>query len=514
MLALGIRYLTGCVVASDVANRNQPEWPPHPGRIFMALAAAHFNTGSDAAERTALEWLETLPAPEIHAPARGRRSIVTHYVPVNDKAGPSKAPIQSANGLTRERQPRTFARAWLDDDTVYLVWPKAEPNGHFQALANVCEKVTRIGHSTCLVQMWASQNSPDRTTNWLPDEKRATERFRIATGGLLHRLEHQFNQHAVEEFFDLREVAEDKSNKDRQKAARTTLKEKYSNLPPIQLRPEISTFQGYTFRGTDEQTKACGTVFDRRLLVFSLQRVDSPYRWLDLTATLQITGGFRDALLHHLGKDSSELLTGHRGEGPAQRPHLAFLPLSFVSHEHAHGGVLGVAVALPRNLEMSERQRLLVALAGIRKEGLKLGPLGKWELEPADSASPFNLRERTWTAAPNGARQWATVTPYVYDRHPKAKDKSSYIQELAEAIQSSWARISEAENAAISVNVAVTPVSGHLGAPLSHRFPRLVRKDGSQCRHTHAILIFDRPVVGPVLLGVGRYRGYGLCRPL
>jgi len=57
-------------------------------------------------------------------------------------------------------------------------------------------------------------------------------------------------------------------------------------------------------------------------------------------------------------------------------------------------------------------------------------------------------------------------------------------------------------------------VSAHLGAPASHQFPRLARKDGSECRHTHAILIFDRPVVGPVLLGAGRYRGYGLCRPL
>lgn len=33
-------------------------------------------------------------------------------------------------------------------------------------------------------------------------------------------------------------------------------------------------------------------------------------------------------------------------------------------------------------------------------------------------------------------------------------------------------------------------------------------------RHAHAILVFDRPVRGPILLGAGRYRGYGLCRPL
>ena len=47
-----------------------------------------------------------------------------------------------------------------------------------------------------------------------------------------------------------------------------------------------------------------------------------------------------------------------------------------------------------------------------------------------------------------------------------------------------------------------------------HAFPRLNRKDGSDRRHTHAILVFEEPVRGPILIGAGRYRGYGLCRAL
>jgi CRISPR-associated protein Csb2 len=62
--------------------------------------------------------------------------------------------------------------------------------------------------------------------------------------------------------------------------------------------------------------------------------------------------------------------------------------------------------------------------------------------------------------------------------------------------------------------VIVTPVSSHLGAPPAHAFPRLRRKDGSERRHTHAILLFDIAVRGPVIIGAGRYRGYGLCRPM
>jgi CRISPR-associated protein Csb2 len=59
-----------------------------------------------------------------------------------------------------------------------------------------------------------------------------------------------------------------------------------------------------------------------------------------------------------------------------------------------------------------------------------------------------------------------------------------------------------------------TPVSAHLGTPPAHAFPRLQRKDGGLRRHAHAILIFDEPVCGPVILGAGRYRGYGVCRPM
>jgi CRISPR-associated protein Csb2 len=28
------------------------------------------------------------------------------------------------------------------------------------------------------------------------------------------------------------------------------------------------------------------------------------------------------------------------------------------------------------------------------------------------------------------------------------------------------------------------------------------------------VLLFDEPVRGPVLIGAGRFRGYGVCRPV
>ena len=60
MLAIGIRYLQGIAVGSH-GEHGRVEWPPHPARVFMAMVAAHYQTGADAAERAALRWLEELP---------------------------------------------------------------------------------------------------------------------------------------------------------------------------------------------------------------------------------------------------------------------------------------------------------------------------------------------------------------------------------------------------------------------------------------------------------------------
>jgi CRISPR-associated protein Csb2 len=243
-----------------------------------------------------------------------------------------------------------------------------------------------------------------------------------------------------------------------------------------------------------------------------LHRKEGPYRHLDIKATLQLTNRFRAALLEHLGPEVSEVLSGHRGQGRAALPHLAFLPLPFVGHAHAHGGISGVAIAVPRKIEQTDRQLLLKALAQIRREGLRLGRLGFWSVSSPDVDSPQTLRDRLWTALPKGSMQWATVTPYVYDHHSKVKDKAEYQKELAEAVRLSWERMCYESD--VSVEVLISPVSAHTGVPPSHEFPRLTRKDGSECRHAHAILIFSRPVVGPIVLGAGRYRGYGLFRSL
>jgi CRISPR-associated protein Csb2 len=179
-----------------------------------------------------------------------------------------------------------------------------------------------------------------------------------------------------------------------------------------------------------------------------------------------------------------------------------------VGHPHADGRLLGMGLALPEKLSGDERRQALRAVGSVRC--LLLGRLGTWQVAPMTGARPaWNLRPEVWTAHPEGATRWATVTPVAYDRHPKTDDRAKYEREVASMITDACVRIGLPKP-----QVIVTPVSAHLGAPPAHAYPRMRRKDDSERRHAHAILEFDRPVRGPMLLGAGRYRGYGVCRPI
>lgn len=526
MLAFGIRYLNGFVVAAEPDDRDRVEWPPHPGRVFMALAAAHFQTGPTSEERDALLWLESLErSPVIAAPHAIQRTVVTHFVPVNDHNRGCKQKNDKVvlfqeigqTGVRRERQDRVFARAWLEHDTVFLAWPDVTVVDSLRtALEALCAKVTRIGHSSSFVQMWLATKEEIPEPNWVPDEGRAVIHLRIAGRGTLEDLSLRYNSDAIETFAALKVTAADDPDKKAQRAAKQRLKEEFSDEPPLQLRPELSFSQGYApSTQSDGAPAVAGTVFSPHLLVFKLEPDGAPYRHLDLPSVLVLSKRWREAILskaNDLSDSVRSILSGHDPSGaPLEGPHLAFLPLAFVGqHQHSDGHLLGMALALPTELSREDRRGVLVAIGRVRE--LALGRMGTWRIGAERSTRPLrNLRAEAWTEYPSGCTHWSTLTPVVYDRHPKTKNKAAYLEEVADMIGQACLRMGLPSKPR---EVIVTSISAHLGVPPSHAFPRLQRKDGSERRHAHAILVFEQPVRGPILIGAGRYRGYGFFRPM
>lgn len=517
MFSLGIRYLNGYSAATEVDDDHRAEWPPHPGRIFMALVAAHYACEPKPEEYALLQWLETLPPPEIYAPEFLSRTVVENYVPVNDKAvsrDKRTTCLQSAPGIVRTRAERFFVRAWLTEDTVWMTWQSEIDYKNQETLRRLCEKVTRIGHTSSLVQMWLA-TSPEKKSNWVPVDDNALINLRIVTVGTLKELERCKNAPAIEQYANLLVAAEDSGNKKEQKQAKAKIRQEFGNIAPFQFRPKLSFTQGYARPENDASEQITSSVFNPNLIVLRLKIQEGPFRWLDLLSFPAFVQGFRNALLSYsndLSVQVREVMSGHSKNGAVlQKPHLAFIPMAYVNSEYADGHVLGVGLVLPLDTATTVRKELLKAVANVQKNGLALGILGKWSLESEiRELPPLALRESTWTASRKGHTHWSTVTPIVYEHHPKEKDKSSYLSEVAKMIKKSCSYIGLPEPR----EVLPSPVSALMGVPPSHAFPRLQRKDGSERRHIHAILVFDEPVCGPILLGAGRYRGYGVLRPM
>lgn len=645
-LTIGWEYLTGYAVATDPASREQPEWPPHPARIFMALAAAWFQSGEDRAEGDSLRWLEALGDPVLCLPAREsivERSNVTTFVPVNDVQpmdlyrnrtyaeitntaasaitvekvekwikeidknaktaiviptacrvklfGRIKKALNSHNdqrldelattiagqietttwkdvaseGLGvipsyRDKQPRMFPRVYVGDAPCFMHWPGAEASPqHSEILDRLCGKVTRIGHSSSLVRMWVGQDAErDQTNNacFVVDDIHAQFHARQISKGFLNTLIENYGEDPRErkeqlqariEALKIERISikgkgstERKKEVDQRMAPLTAELESLVVRAPV--RPKVGLWSGYRRADNDESyVKVDHTYFDADLLV--LTQMAGPT--LPLVSTLAVTQALRGAVMQHSSvQPVPQWASGHQpngGRSESQSGHLAFIPLPFVGHEHADGHLLGMGLAFPRSVDRQDRGRVLGALllqptGQPRTVDLTLGRLGVWTLHKSDwSERRGALQTATWTAYPGGATTWASVTPVVLDKFPKANRvnaRGAWRDEVAGIVAQACKRIGLPEPEWIDIDTT----SWHRGSPRAvakHRRlrggaspahqPNVPLGDGFPCYpakgtraprvQVHVWLRFAEPVVGPILLGAGRFLGYGLCKP-
>ena len=290
---------------------------------------------------------------------------------------------------------------------------------------------------------------------------------------------------------------------------KTRLTDRFPNGPPVSLRPAPVRWQGYARRPKDSSPQAPSPVFSSRLVVLSIKDKRVP-----LQATLKLTAALRGLLMGACPEQPPpEWFSGHRLDGtPTNAPHLALTSLPFVGSEHADGRIMGLAIVLPTGLEQQDAGRCLDRflhdpVTGLSREHSLFD--GQWfecgvEIETRERP-PRNLDPDTWTRA---ARVWASVTPVVLNRHFDGQDK--------------WKRAAESvKEACVHIGlpypdeVLLHPVSLVEGVPHAREYPQVERKNGGGRRsHSHAVIVFDEPVRGPVLVGAGRFRGYGLCRPM
>lgn len=534
MLTIGIRYLNGWSMAAvNNAEKRQAEWPPHPDRIFMAMAAAWFQTGEDVAEGDALRWLERLPPPEIAASDCSARTITDSYVPVNDmkvgKKVPSEADLKKLKEKKKEkglavipehlvkylkekglavipeyriRKERRFPVAVPYDPEVYMVWPNADPKPYRTPLEQLVIKVTHVGHSASFAQLWVDDK--EHQTNWKPTDGIAYTSMRVPTPGRLELLSKCYNQSTMLEYDNMK-ARVDALHGPKKKRLKYMMSERFPQ-PPMSMRPPSGAWRRYSLRQDSSISDAAHTIFDQNIVVMTVRGRVS------LNATLMLTRALRGALMRYCPvQPPPEWLSGHQDSGaPTTKPHMALFPLPFADSEHADGHVMGVALALPRGLDKDEAGRILSPFLYDSSGQPRVHRLfDSRHMECIISLEtrehpPWNLAANTWTRK---SHIWASVTPVALDRHFDGRNKWEL---AAEDMKDSCERIGLPRPASALLH----PVSHVAAIPSSNVFPPLPIKGGGSRRHRHAVITFDQPVTGPVLVGAGRYRGYGLFRPV
>ena len=542
-----VNFLTGRFVATSHNDRRQFEWPPHPARLFSALVATWADADEpDQSERSALEWLESLPPPGIAASPAVPRRVVSHFVPVNDasvisrswyerraadvtqlsvqhdtemaaaggettskvarigrrlatarnveaqvartgSANPSSAQAMLPEG--RRKQERFFPSVTPEDARVSFLWGVPAPDGLADTLDRLLRRVTRLGHSSSLVSCRAITDP--RHAAFKSDDVGGSDHLRGIRRGQLAELERQFSRHGGS---------------------------RPHSLPHTDVRYRSVAADG------EASEEVCRPNTIGEWIVFEFMPGS---RSFPATRAVELSTATRAAVFHHAEDPIPEQLSGHSADGrPTQAPHAAFLPLPYVGFEHADGRLLGMAVCMPNVADDDARRALHRALGNWERAAARggadaldvtLGVQGVLRLRrPRGPATTISLRPRVWSRP---SRRWVSATPIALPRHPgRLSGGTAAARAKAWAAAESSLRLA-CEHVGLprptSVEVSLSPFLK--GARPAGRFPAFRQRGpaGQPVRRQllHASLTFDQPVAGPLMLGTGRFLGLGLMRP-
>ena len=461
MFVLDVEFLTGRVYSSvfdDGDNKQRPEWPPHPSRLYSALVSAWGEGGAEENLVPALEWLEKQGPPAIYSQDIRTRNTVAVYVPVNNEATLPE---------DRPRKERAFPSATLISPHVYFEWPHNPPAEIAIALNTVLDRTCALGHSASLVSVNAKESVPEGDWKKLIPGCATGRSFRIPYPGRLKELRESYAQ-----------FLQGGNKVHRPTRGKTT---RYDVLSPA-------------------STKISSGLFDTMIVL----RKDEGER-VGLESSLALTAAVRGAMLSHGPQPLPEFMSGHAPnstpENPirSEHPHVGLVPLAFVASPHAQGTVSGLAALLPRAFSPDQQAICWETFEKIRQ--LEMG-WGRWTVSLADVEDVATIQPETWKRA---CKTWSTVTPFVFDRFPD----DPYGEDAENVVRQAFVRVGYPEPAHIALHYNPWLI----GVPkASHFRPAPARKGKPQRYHCHVRVTFSEMVAGPMVAGAGRFYGYGLFR--
>lgn len=454
------------------------EWPPSPARLFQALVAASHHGAHglihQAARDEALRWLEKQEPPSILVPeVLHQHQHLINYVPNNDDGIGDNAHVRTDKSLGAWFLPQMNAVAYQ-----WQIATEANATKQADVIAAMSSLITYVGRTVDLAyargQLLEAEpsTSAEQRRRWRPTEREGG-RWLAPAAGFLELLDRRFPR-------------------------------------SVSAEPPDFTNVRYVSYGPEDAPRS-----DAPVAVFEMLRMDGRKLAFDPRDLRQPAGMVRNAMVrwadatpairsHFAADQLARFLQGHRSASGKERSeggHFAVVPLPSVNPPSftADGwlrrvAVIGYGATSPVDHELFEE-----LTRGLH--GALLEDSGK----PRGELRLLTAREEQRILAPltGPANHWRSITPVVltgFTRKGRAAEAC-----LVRALLQQGFRAEDIQSVAAFTG-PVVPTA---------QTARAYRVQGylSTTPRLHAEVIFRRQFAGPVVLGRGRFTGFGLLIP-
>ena len=463
MFTISVEFLHGTFRGDPDGTANtggleHGEWPPAPARLFAAFVASD-GSGRNCrvTDGNELCWLESLPPPVIRAvPDIHHQSLRPRYVVRHERTA-SKSTHQGYVARTGTLV-RQGVRVALRDSRVVYEWDDEPPATVLEGLRCRAARIGYLGASDSPVRVAiaAGERLPGPSDAFVPDPDGEITIAVPKSGDLL------------------------------------MLDQMHAQWTERGATVSRSQFPALRHDAWYRSPKATKRIDQGNAVAWLALRPAQPGRRVSAVTAL-----FKEAVLsrhQRMHGEPSPLLHGH-GFKKSGYELARYLALPDVGRPWSNGRLHGLALWLPPGTDASTRRKARDAAMDLRRlsgRGVDV------------SVAPRSSEESAWAADPSRwcrpSKTWVTAIPAIHERR-----RPLDLEEITR-----WCRHAGLPEP-VEFRSSRTPFrTGALDlAPIE-----VNRAGRPGLPYSHVELQFDEPVSGPVAIGSGRQRGFGLCEPV
>ncbi|MCY4385488.1 MAG: type I-U CRISPR-associated protein Csb2 [Desulfurellaceae bacterium] len=470
------------------------DWPPAPARLFQALVAGTAK-GSELSDtdKAALEWLETLEAPVIAAPAVRAGRAFKSFVPNNDldKYG---GDVRKINKI---RTPKTIhSHIFNVEIPLLFIWKftgNVSAENYAQTICRIAERLYQLGRGVDMAWTWAE----------ILDAGEIAPRL-ARHGGVVYRPSQNGTGKAL---------------LCPKKGSLASLKERYD----ADRTRFTSVKQGRKIQQIFSQspkprfaTVAYATPSRRFLFEIRAATSESFAPWpservtgLVLNVRDKAVSRLKEALPEAAGT-IDRVLIGRNATEADKAARVRILPLPSIGHNHADHAVRRVLIDVPSNCPL-RADDIGWAFSGLTETHPTTGEI-LWNLirsEEHGMLEHYGIDDKEQ----HGFRVWRTVTPVALPVMRTGRETTGAKRVAGEA-KAARAVMQALRHIGVSVPVASIRVQREPFDRNGARAEEFAMPERYVTRGLHHVEIaFSQAVRGPLVIGNGRYLGLGLMAP-